>query len=112
MSLEKIGQLAVELHAATLARKNAKYDLREKYTEFCKECLSMSGFTYIDKGHQQYRAMQEFSKQEVDAYRRAQLNEYNLKRKLDRAVRSYGAKPRHASVSLEQGNAVQDGVVC
>jgi|GEM_PF-6840972 hypothetical protein len=111
MSLEKIGQLAVELHAATLARKNAKYDLREKYTEFCKECLSMSGFTYIDKGHQQYRAMQEFSKQEVDAYRRAQLNEYNLKRKLDRAVRSHGAKSRHASPYLVQGNAVQDGAV-
>ena len=88
MSLEKIGRLAVELHAATLARKGAKYDLRDKYTEFCTECLAMSGFTYIDKAHQQYRAMQEFAKHEVDAYRRAQLNEYNLKRKLDRAIRS------------------------
>ena len=102
MSLEKIGQLAVELHAATLARKNAKDDLRDKYTEFCAECLSMSGFTYIDKNHQQYPAMQEFAKQEVGAYRRAQLNEYNLKRKLDRAVRSHKT----------HGNAVQDGVVC
>lgn len=110
MNLEIIGQLAVDLHAATLARKNAKDDLRQKYVSFCHES-GLRSATYISQDHAEYPAMQLYADAEVKAYRRAQLNEYNLKRKLDRAIRSHGANPRHASVSLVQGNAVQDGAV-
>lgn len=111
MNLEIIGQLAVDLHAATLARKNAKDDLRQKYVSFCHES-GLRSATYISQDHAEYPAMQLYADAEVKAYRRAQLNEYNLKRKLDRAVRSYGAKSRHASPYLVQGDAVQDGAVC
>lgn len=86
MSLEKIGQLAVDLHAATLARKSAKLELREKYTAFCRGRLSMSGATYIAKDHPQYGAMQEYAKPQVEAYARAKLDEFNVKRRLNRAI--------------------------
>jgi len=87
MSLEKIGELAIELHAATLDRKTAKYNLSDRYTEFVDRKYGEHSEKIITKGHELYAEMQAFSDEEVKAYRRAQLNEYNLKRKLDRAIR-------------------------
>lgn len=100
MNLEKIGQLAVELHAATLVRKNSKSALQDKYLQFChgsEFCFGINldndsdGYEYIREGHPEYAAMQEYAAEEVKAYARAKLTEYNLKRKLDRAVRRYAA---------------------
>ena len=95
MSLDKIGQLAIDLHAATQARKTAKEDLRDKYVEFChgvgmyeSDCREVD---YIREDHPEYAEMQAYAAAEVSAYRRAQLDEYNIKRKLDRAIRSHRA---------------------
>lgn len=104
MSLEMIGQLAIDLHQATHARKMAKYTLRDKYTEFCREedLDSRDGLQFVSKYHPRYPDMQAFAKAEVDAYRRAQLDEYNLKRKLDRAVRRHLAPPAPSALDRKQ----------
>lgn len=93
MSLEKIGQLAVDLHAATLARKHAKDCLRDAYAEFCREegiCDCDQDLRYVHNDHPAYSDMQAYAAKEVRAYARAKLDEYNLKRKLNRAIQSHG----------------------
>lgn len=94
MSLEKIGQLAVDLHAATLARKHAKDCLRDAYAEFCREegiCdHDHQDLRYVHSDHPAYSDMQAYAAEEVKAYARAKLDEYNLKRKLNRAIQSLG----------------------
>lgn len=93
MSLEKIGQLAVDLHAATLARKHAKDCLRDAYAEFCREegiCDCDQDLRYVHNDHPAYSDMQAYAAEEVKAYARAKLDEYNLKRKLNRAIQSHG----------------------
>lgn len=82
MSLETIGRLAVELHSATQARKSAKRALKAIYNEY-------SGGKIIAQGHELYEEMQRFAAPEIKAYARAKLTEYNLQRKLDRAVSRY-----------------------
>lgn len=108
MSLEIIGQLAIELHAATWSRKHAKDDLREKYAEFCSECGLCRGdqdLSYVGEDHPSYPAMQAHAAVEVLAYRRAQLDEYNLKRKLDRAVRRHTLAEQRLKRALAVGGA-------
>lgn len=93
MSLEKIGQLAVDLHHATAERKRAKDCLRDKYAEFCREegiCDCDQDLRYVRNDHPAYSVMQAYAAEEVKAYARAKLDEYNLKRKLNRAIQSLG----------------------
>lgn len=93
MSLEKIGQLAVDLHHANAERKRAKDCLREKYGLFCagrRIFLGENESSYLDKSHPEYPHMQAFAAEEVKAHARAKLDEYNLKRKLNRAIQSLG----------------------
>lgn len=93
MNYETIGQLAVDLHAATQARKNAKRELRDKYAEFCGLHGMRNDSVYLNDSHEEYPAMQEYAAEEVKAYARAKLTEYNVKRKLERAINTKRSKP-------------------
>lgn len=87
MKYEFIGLLAVQLHTAYKARLEAKETLRKKYAEFCKEYGHYNdGSLYLGKDHRAYGDMQAYAVDEVAALKRAQLDEYNLKRKLRRAI--------------------------
>lgn len=119
MSLEQIGQLAIDLHVAASARKLAKHELRERYAEFCLKS-GLGADALISNTHPLYPVMQEFAAEQVEAYKRAKLDEYNLKRKLERAIRSPKRKatlpamqgvPSGVSRKMAHGDAVQGGAV-
>lgn len=82
MAMAAIGLIAVQLHAAGLVRKESKIALRVKYAEYADG-------RRIEIHSDEYLEMQSYAAEEVKAYARAKLDEYNLKRKLDRAVRAY-----------------------
>lgn len=91
MSLEAIGQLAIDLRAAGIARKHAKNDLRERYREFSVSEGIYHGvdIAIVTNSHPRYEEMQEYAADAVAAYKRAKLTEYNIKRKLERAIKAF-----------------------